>query len=227
MQDDRYAPPRAAVADPAAPLSATGSPPLWNPNAAGFWSLLFSPAFGAFLHAANWNALGELEKAKTSRIWAWVSLAGLGIVAVLSAFFPEGAGADSASRAIAIGLLVGWWTQSGNVQRKFVRDRFGTTYPRRGWGKPLGFALLVVVAFFALVFILALLAAAVQGGLSADAARKRAALALRPAYVEGGAIKRQVSAARGSGARGEPPLRTPCRAGCASHLRSESSCTSC
>ena len=52
MQDDRYAPPLAPVADPRPSGAFGAAPPLWNPNAAGFWSLLFSPAFGAFLHAA-------------------------------------------------------------------------------------------------------------------------------------------------------------------------------
>ena len=27
---------------------------LWNPNTAANWSFLFSPLFGAYLHALNW-----------------------------------------------------------------------------------------------------------------------------------------------------------------------------
>jgi len=38
------------------------------------WSLLFTPAFGAFLQMRNWEALGEPSKAVTSRIWVAVTL---------------------------------------------------------------------------------------------------------------------------------------------------------
>jgi predicted amidophosphoribosyltransferase len=27
---------------------------IWNPNAASNWSLVFTPAFGSYLHARNW-----------------------------------------------------------------------------------------------------------------------------------------------------------------------------
>lgn len=40
---------------------------LWNPNAAGLWSLLFTPIFGSIIHMKNWNALGQPEKARASK----------------------------------------------------------------------------------------------------------------------------------------------------------------
>ena len=54
MTPNPYAPPKAEVADVGRTEVA---PALWNPNAAASWSLLFSPAFGAFLHMKNWQAL--------------------------------------------------------------------------------------------------------------------------------------------------------------------------
>jgi hypothetical protein len=45
----------------------TGPPPaLWNPKAAAYWSLLFSPAFGAFVHARNADAMGRVDEAKAN-----------------------------------------------------------------------------------------------------------------------------------------------------------------
>ena len=64
MSTNPYAPPKAVVAD-IAPRQ--DSPPLWNPNAAANWSLLLSPAFGAFLHMKNWEELGEPAKAAASK----------------------------------------------------------------------------------------------------------------------------------------------------------------
>lgn len=66
-----YAPPQAEVADIAGERN---PPPLWNPNAAANWSLLFSPAFGAFLHMKNWQALGQPNKATSAKVWFVLSL---------------------------------------------------------------------------------------------------------------------------------------------------------
>jgi hypothetical protein len=54
----------------------TGRPPaLWNPKPAAYWSLLFSPAFGAFLHARNADAMGRVDEAKANRMWFYVLIA--------------------------------------------------------------------------------------------------------------------------------------------------------
>jgi hypothetical protein len=71
MTPNRYAPPTADVADIGRGQTA---PALWNPNAAASWSVLFSPAFGAFLHMKNWQALGEPAKASAAKIWAIATL---------------------------------------------------------------------------------------------------------------------------------------------------------
>ncbi|MGB7331460.1 MAG: hypothetical protein WBD25_08740, partial [Terriglobales bacterium] len=73
-------------------LRPTGRPPaLWNPKAAAFWSLLFSPAFGAFLHARNADAMRRADEANANRMWFYVSLAYLGLVfATIFIPIPEG-----------------------------------------------------------------------------------------------------------------------------------------
>jgi hypothetical protein len=70
-----YAPPKAAVADIA---GARIPPRLWNPNAAANWSLLFGPAFGAFLHMKNWQALEEPAKASAAKVWFLLTIVVLG-----------------------------------------------------------------------------------------------------------------------------------------------------
>jgi hypothetical protein len=58
---------------------------IWNPNAAASWSVLFTPLFGALLHAQNWTVLGEPERARKSMRWAYVS----GIFILASPFLPD------------------------------------------------------------------------------------------------------------------------------------------
>ena len=52
-----YAPPKAVVGDV---FDGEVAPALWNPTAAGSWSILFSPIFGAYLHMLNWRALFQI-----------------------------------------------------------------------------------------------------------------------------------------------------------------------
>jgi hypothetical protein len=78
-----YAPPKAQVADI---VSGEAAPALWNPGAAASWSLLFTPAFGAFLHMKNWEVLGESDKAAAAKTWVVIIIAtiiGLAVAAAL------------------------------------------------------------------------------------------------------------------------------------------------
>lgn len=113
-----YAPPQTeANTNPA--RAKKGQPPaLFNPNAAANWSLLLTPAFGAFLHWRNWKALGE------DKGLAW--FAGCALVVPFL-------GAMSAARVPGVGLLfLGlWYFSAARPQVKFVEERWGTDYPRR------------------------------------------------------------------------------------------------
>ncbi len=129
-------------------------PALWNPNAAACWSLLFSPAFGAYLHARNADALGRTEEAKTNRVWFYVSLGFLGCF-LISVFIPSIT--DSIIQGASIGLLFGWYFSLGKKQIQFVKGNLQVGYPRKSWMTPLliGFGCLVayVVAGFILTFV--------------------------------------------------------------------------
>lgn len=126
-------------------------PALWNPNAAACWSLLFTPAFGAFLHARNAESLGRADEVKTNRVWFYVSMAYLGSV-LLSIFVP--AIPEAWFRVAPIGLLLLWYFTAAKKQITYVQATFRDGYQRKPWDKPLliGFGCLigVLVVFFLL-----------------------------------------------------------------------------
>src|SRR5690242_12112576 len=62
--------------------SVDAQPRLWNPVAAVRWSLVFTPAFGALLHAANWRTVGKNRPALANMWWAGLSA----VVVVLTIF---------------------------------------------------------------------------------------------------------------------------------------------
>lgn len=160
MNSNPYAPPTANVEDVNV---VEASPPLWNPSAAARWSLLFSPIFGATVQMHNWIALGEPEKAAESKRWAIANLViflGLG---VLSIFLPETKAIDLGLRMSGLGLLIAWYVVSSRPQTNYIAARFGTAYPKKGWAKPLLYALLSLFAFVAAFVVFALVFDAVFG----------------------------------------------------------------
>ena len=112
------------------PSTSTQAPALWNPNAAINWSVLFSPIFGGLIHAKNWEALGEQEKATTSRRWAWA-----GIAVFVVALFMKDAGSVP-----GLIYLIAWYFIAGRKQAARVKELYGTSYSRKPWGKVLGIA---------------------------------------------------------------------------------------
>jgi len=103
-----------------APAPTTPPPTLWNPTAAACWSLLFSPAFGAFLHARNADAMGRIDEAKANRAWFYVSAAylGLKVVTMFIPLIPEGV-----FHLVGVGLLLGWFFSLGAGQIAYVKDQ--------------------------------------------------------------------------------------------------------
>lgn len=157
---DRYAPPRAHVADVPAGREAAEAPALWNPFAAGCWSLLFTPVFGAFLHMKNWEALGQAERARSSRQWVIACVVFFVVLVLAAGVFPDSKFLDKISRPAGIGLLFAWYFSSGKAQQTYVKERFGTDYERRGWLKPI---LLAIAAFVGFVLVAVSIAVVVGG----------------------------------------------------------------
>jgi hypothetical protein len=161
MQSNPYAPPLAEVADAAVPLAER--PALWNPWAAVLWSILFTPAFGAFLHMKNWQALGQPAKAKEQRTWFYGVIVALFLVMLSAILLPESKLLDLLSRVAGLGMLLAWYYSSAKAQRTLVDSRFGGDYPRKGWLKPI----LAVVAVFVAFMLMAVLIGVVLGAAGA------------------------------------------------------------
>ena len=127
---------------------------IWNPNAASNWSLIFSPAFGSYLHALNWRTLGEHEKEKSAMAWFYFSLAMLGVYVLLGVFMKTREEADGAARGLGFLYLLVWYFSAGKAQAKYIKEKFGSSYPRRTWGKPLliGVAAIIGYVFVAVIF---------------------------------------------------------------------------
>jgi hypothetical protein len=167
-ESNPYAPPQARVADAvgiASPAESAPATALWNPGAASAWSLLFTPIFGAILQMKNWQALGQPEKAASSRAWAigcaiYFVLSGVSIV-----FLPESAIIDRIANLLGLVLVLIWYFADGREQVLHVRARYGKVYPRRGWWLPLLFALGAFVAYLALFTSVALAIMAMRGEL--------------------------------------------------------------
>ena len=155
MSTNPYEPPKAPIGEY---VPADECPALWNPSAAARWSLVFSPVFGAMVQMKNWSALGEPEKAGSSKRWALVSLVLLTATIAISVIVPESQPIDLLSRFLGLGLLIAWYYKSGKDQIRYVSDRFGKDYPRREWGKPLLIATIATLALVGLCVVLGVIA---------------------------------------------------------------------
>jgi len=147
--DERYRPPQSNDFG-----SGTGqeAPALWNPNAAACWSLLFSPIFGAALHMFNARAMGDAELEKLNKGFMWGTLAVL-VIAILLAIF-----SGIKANFVGIAALGAWYGAVGRKQVALVKERYGSNYPRRSWGKPILFGILGIVALYICIFILLFIA---------------------------------------------------------------------
>jgi uncharacterized membrane protein YfcA len=160
MATNLYAPPKAPVADI---VQGEVAPALWNPSAAASWSLLFSPAFGAFLHMKNWAALGEPDKAAAAKKWAVIYLATIVGLSVVAASLPSNKAMPGIVRLCGFVMLLSWYFVSGKPQLEFVKARYGKQYPRKGWAQPLLIAVGVMIGVILVVGALAAVAAVLFG----------------------------------------------------------------
>lgn len=104
---------------------------LWNPDAAAFFSLFFTPVFGAWLHAVNAWRLGDAGL-KRRAVWALVGAAGVTAWALFRALGDEVSvrHAFLASGMTSAYTLL-WYAVAGHAQSKHLTERFGSRYVRR------------------------------------------------------------------------------------------------
>jgi hypothetical protein len=132
---------------------------LWNPNAAALWSLIFTPVFGAYLHALNWRALGDSDRENSSMNWVYAGGALLLLFLLIEVLVPSGNKGDAASRTIEFVFLLAWYFGSARAQAKLVKEEFGAAFTRKSWRKPL----LMGLAGFGIYIVLMVAIAAVIG----------------------------------------------------------------
>src|SRR5579875_907696 len=92
---------------------------LWNPRVAAYWSLLFSPAFGAYVHMLNWQKLGNAEKAAEARAWFMALCGFLALNLMIGAFAVAHGKDDPVPNWIGLVLTVVWYRQSAKQQEKY------------------------------------------------------------------------------------------------------------
>jgi hypothetical protein len=123
---------RASIPPRPAPAQNTPTiPALWNPQAAAYWSLIFSPIFGSYLHAKNAVTLGRREEAKRNRVWFYGSIVFLASIAALS-FFTSGA-----PSYLGLAFFCSWYYDVATKQIKYVKKDLGNNYQKKSWTKPL------------------------------------------------------------------------------------------
>lgn len=138
METNPYAAPNAPlVHEETVPVA---NPALWNPNAAGLWSLLLSPVFGSILLMKNWQAMGDERQVRSSLTWLLASL----VILLVQIYVPF----------LALFYIIVWYLNFQRKQTDYVQAHWGTSYPRKGWGLPL---LLGVLSLFAFGGLLAFL----------------------------------------------------------------------
>ena len=116
------------------------APNLWNPDAAGVWSIFLTPIFGSILISKNWKALGELERHRSSNVWLGVSV----LLVITSTFAPF----------LLFPYIIVWYFSQNRPQTKYLKEKYDGVYPKNGWLKPI---LIVLAVFIAFLFLSVLL----------------------------------------------------------------------
>lgn len=135
--------PQSTIAPPAAPV--------WNPDVAAALSIVFTPVFGAVIHAINWSRLGQESRARAA--WGWAAaIAAVTVVAVAYAAFEtrDPRAAAATLRLVLAVSLVWWYFGAARAQSKFVVIELKGKYERASWFTPVWLATITCAPVFAL-----------------------------------------------------------------------------
>lgn len=118
---------------------------LWSPLGIVLWSLLFTPAFGAWLQMYNYRRLGDSARAAVAWRWCVAGLAVLGWNAAASALghrLGQDSGLFDGLNAV---LLLAWLAATLPAHARAV----GADYARRRWDSVVLLGLLAAIAYLA------------------------------------------------------------------------------
>jgi GYF domain 2 len=127
---------------------------LWNPDVAANWSLLLTPAFGAYLHATNWRTLGKPKGVTANMVWVGVTVAFLALNLGML-FVPDFHAMAGIMQMVGLGLLCGWYFSQGRPQAQYVKATLRRDYIKKGWGRPLLAGFAAVGVYTTVVFLIA------------------------------------------------------------------------
>ncbi len=119
--------------DAAAPRPEQSACALWNPSAAATWSLVFTPAFGTFIHMLNWHALGQPQQAAAARRWFYASLALLALQICTRALNARLGSEPMLLHPLGLLFLLAWYFSAARQQALLMKARFGPGYRRKRW----------------------------------------------------------------------------------------------
>jgi hypothetical protein len=129
------------------------SAPLWNPDIAAALSIVFTPVFGAVIHALNWKTLREERRASVAWVWAAVIVFVL-VAAALHGIVPGARNVGATFVLVMLASLAWWYFSAARAQSKFVVNELKGRYVRAGWFTPiwlaaiLGSCVLAVIRIF-------------------------------------------------------------------------------
>lgn len=134
-------------------IISTSSVTIWNPNAIVIWSLILTPAFGSYLLMLNWKTLGQPDKAASSQDWFHASLVILLIYILAITFMPHSKSAELSGYVMGLCLLA-WYFFVARPQVKFVKEKFGSDYSKKPWGRALFAGYVAFMCYVAVVIVL-------------------------------------------------------------------------
>jgi len=121
---------------------------LWNPDLAAALSVVFTPVFGAVIHALNWSRLRQDARARAG--WTWAFTLGAVTVAALgyTALAKRDVKAVALLQLVMAVCLVWWYFGAARAQAKFVVDELKGDYSRASWFTPVWLAAIACAVAF-------------------------------------------------------------------------------
>lgn len=128
---------------------------IWNPWAAIFLSVIFTPAFGAMLHETDLRHIGDEESSAVAYLWARGSMTLLGIAAVIQPLAAARPGWELTLFAVDMALLAGWVLFCGVRHARFISEVLSVSnkFERVPFGRAITLGLLGLMAWAVLFHI--------------------------------------------------------------------------
>jgi hypothetical protein len=129
---------------------------LWSTAGIAAWSLLFTPAFGAWLQMYNWRRMGDAARA--GRAWYWC-LGGLAVLGWNAIAYAIGArlGLDSMLFGwVSVALYAAWMIDTWPAHAQAVGKEWHARRVPRAWDSVVVLGLAAALAYLAATAVLAL-----------------------------------------------------------------------